>query len=102
MDHCYEELVYQSTLLTNIEKRGYISPHRKTNLGLEINDRYEVIGFDGVAMSNIHPLGRLIEGEAIYKKYGLWFTSNAGITGIRNMCVELANLILQDIEEKMS
>ncbi len=102
LDHSYEELVRQSTLLTNIEKRGYISPHRKTNLGLEINDRYEVIGVDGVAMSNIHPLGRLIEGEAIYKKFGLWFTSNAGITGIRNMCAELADLILQDIEEKMS
>ena len=102
LDHSYDGLVRQSPLLTNIEKRGYISSHRKTNLGLEVNERYEVIGNDGVAMSNIHPLGRLIEGEAIYKKFGLWFTSNAGITGIRNMCAELADLILQDIEEKMS
>ncbi|NET54692.1 MAG: SidA/IucD/PvdA family monooxygenase [Symploca sp. SIO2E6] len=100
LEHSYEELVHQNALLTNLEKRGYISPHRKTNLGLEVNERYEAINRDGFSMPNLHPVGRLIEGEAIYKKFGLWFTGNSGIRSIRNMCAELAPIILQDIELK--
>lgn len=100
MDHSYEELVSQNSLLANLEKRGYISPHKKTNLGLAVNKQYEIINSEGFPMPNIHPLGRLVEGEAIYQKFGPYFTGNTGIRGIRNMCAELAPIILQDIVEE--
>ncbi len=102
LDHSYQGLLRQSNLLTNLEKRGYISPHRKTNLGLAVNARYEVIGRNGFPSPKVHPLGRLVEGEAISRKFGPYFTGNTGIRGIRTMCAELAPIILRNIENWQS